>query len=77
MSAWQKHATPPTRRICSPRMGEIPIAERKARKAAVKADSEALTFKECAEQFITMKQTGWKHAGKSAAQWRSSLQTYV
>ena len=24
-----------------------------------------------------MKQTGWKHAGKSAAQWRSSLQTYV
>jgi integrase len=57
--------------------GRDPIAERKARKVAVKADSKALTFKECAEQFITMKQTGWKHAGKSAAQWRSSLQTYV
>jgi integrase len=59
------------------RDGRDPIGERKARKAAIKAEGEALTFKEAAEQLIAMKSTGWKHAGKSAAQWRASLETYA
>ena len=59
------------------RDGRDPIGERKARKAAIKAQSEALTFKQAAEQLIAMKASGWKHAGKSAAQWRASLEMYA
>ena len=59
------------------RDGRDPIGERKARKAAIRAEAEALTFKQAAEQLIAMKATGWKHAGKSAGQWRASLETYA
>jgi integrase len=59
------------------RDGRDPIAERNARKAAIKAEREALTFKQAAEQLIAMKSAGWKHAGKSAGQWRASLKTYA
>jgi integrase len=59
------------------RDGRDPIGERRARKAAIRAEAEALTFKQAAEQLIAMKSTGWKHAGKSAGQWRASLEAYA
>ena len=43
----------------------------------VAESAKALTFMECAAQYITMREPGWKDAGKSAKQWRASLKTYV
>lgn len=58
--------------------GIDPIAERNARKAALAVEkAKALTFKECAEEYITMRQPGWKDGGKSSKQWRASFKTYV
>lgn len=57
--------------------GIDPIEERKERKAkqAVEA-ARALSFKECAEQYIAAQEPGWKNA-KHAAQWTSTLETYA
>jgi integrase len=52
---------------------EAQNAER-ARKAAEAA--AAKTFKQCAEEYITANRAGWKNA-KHAAQWQSTLSTYV
>jgi integrase len=58
--------------------GKDPIDERKARKAALAVEqAKALSFKECAEQYIAMREPEWKHGAKSAKQWRSSLKAYV
>ncbi len=35
------------------------------------------TFSECAERVIELYAEGWKESGKSAAQWRASLQKYA
>jgi integrase len=57
--------------------GVDPIAERKARKAAQAVEAaKALTFKECAEQFIEAQEPGWK-SGKHAGQWKATLETYA
>jgi integrase len=57
--------------------GKDPINERKARKAALAIEkAKALSFKECAEQYITMQEPGWKNP-KSPNQWRASLKAYA
>jgi integrase len=57
--------------------GVDPIAEREARKAKQTAESaKALTFKECAEGYITAHKAGWKSA-KHAGQWEATLATYA
>jgi integrase len=57
--------------------GVDPIAERRARKAAqAVAEAKALTFKECALQYIADQEPGWKSA-KHASQWRATLETYA
>src|SRR5258708_17451117 len=56
--------------------GVDPIADRKARKAAQRAESaKALTFKQCAEGYIAAHKSGWK-SDKHAGQWRATLETY-
>ena len=57
--------------------GIDPIAERAARKAALAVEKvKAMTFKECAADYIAAHAHGWKNA-KHAAQWGSTLQQYV
>lgn len=57
--------------------GIDPIDARKAAKqvARLKA-AKALTFGECAQKYIEAHKAGWKNA-KHAAQWTSTLSTYV
>src|SRR5262249_759313 len=55
------------------RDGIDPIVAKRAQRAAQAAEAaKSITFEECADQFITMKQAEWKHAGKSARHSRSS-----
>jgi integrase len=57
--------------------GVDPIDERKTRKAAQAAEkAKALTFKECAEDYIAAHESSWKSA-KHASQWTSTLETYA
>ena len=57
--------------------GADPIEARKATRAAVKLDAaKAMTFKACAERYIAAHKAGWKN-DKHAAQWPSTLGTYV
>lgn len=57
--------------------GRDPIDERNARKAAVAAEkAKQMTFKECAESYITAHQSGWKNA-KHGSQWANTLETYA
>ena len=57
--------------------GKDPIEERQAAKLAKRLDdARAITFKQCAEQYIETHRAGWKNA-KHAAQWESTLQSYV
>jgi integrase len=54
-----------------------PIEQRHAERAAKSTDSaKAMTFKTCAEAYIAAHRTGWR-SPKHAAQWPSTLQTYV
>src|SRR5271166_5421409 len=53
--------------------GKDPIQERRASKAAA---AKALTFRECAEAFISAQAPGWRN-GRSQAQWESSLAAFV
>ena len=57
--------------------GVDPIGARedKAQAARLLA-AKAVTFKECAEQYIAAQQAGWRNT-KHAAQWRSTLETYA
>jgi integrase len=57
--------------------GGDPIEERRARRQAAKLESaKAMTFRECAEAYIAAHQAGWRNP-KHAAQWPSTLATYV
>jgi len=57
--------------------GIDPIEERKATRANSKAESARnLTFQECAEQFISAHEAGWRNA-KHREQWRNTLSTYA
>jgi integrase len=57
--------------------GLDPIDDRRSRRAAQRAErAKVMTFRECAEAFIAAHQAGWRNA-KHAAQWPSTLETYV
>jgi integrase len=57
--------------------GIDPIDDRAARKVSRSVESaKAMTFKECAEQFIELQEPGWKSA-KHGAQWRATLEAYA
>src|SRR6516162_137628 len=57
--------------------GIDPIARRRAeRQAAMIEAASAMTFMDCAEAYIAAHKAGWKNP-KHAAQWPSTLQTYV
>lgn len=57
--------------------GADPIEARQAERLATKITAaRGMTFRQCAEAYILAHQTGWKNA-KHAAQWPSTLQTYV
>jgi integrase len=56
--------------------GIDPLAERSRRRQAQQGP-ESVTFEWCARQYILAHSAGWKDGGKSAAQWGSSLATYV
>jgi integrase len=57
--------------------GRDPIEERRAQRQAVKLEgAKAMTFKDCAEAYIGAHRAGWKNP-KHAAQWPSTLETYV
>jgi integrase len=57
--------------------GIDPIEARKAQRAQERlAAATAMTFRECAERYIDAHQAGWRNP-KHAAQWPSTLATYV
>jgi len=57
--------------------GVDPIEERRGRRLAERLEeAKAITFAECASAYIGAHRTGWKN-GKHAAQWPSTLATYV
>jgi integrase len=57
--------------------GIDPIEARKAQRAEERlAAATAMTFKECAERYIEAHKAGWRNP-KHAAQWPSTLTTYV
>jgi integrase len=57
--------------------GIDPIEARKARQAQAALDAaKAITFKEAAERYIAARRAGWNNV-KHAAQWGSTLATYV
>lgn len=57
--------------------GEDPLALRRAERAKARVYFPSETFQAVAEAYITEHAAGWKHSGKSAAQWRASLATYA
>lgn len=57
--------------------GIDPIDHRKIQRAQAKLEAaRAMTFQECAEAYIQAQRPSWKNP-KHAAQWPSSLSTYV
>lgn len=60
--------------------GAVPVSDRTKRakdaKAALAEQSKAKTFKQVAEGYIDLKESGWRNA-KHKAQWRSTLETYA
>jgi integrase len=57
--------------------GKDPIAIRDAQRAArAAAGGKAMTFDQCRDAFIEANRSGWRNA-KHAAQWTSTLKTYV
>ena len=57
--------------------GVDPIEERRDRKATTAAETaKALTFRECAEGYITAHRASWK-SDKHAGQWEATLKTYA
>jgi integrase len=57
--------------------GQDPIEAKEAkRRAAAVASATAMTFQACAEAYIAAHRAGWKNP-KHAAQWPSTLSTYV
>jgi integrase len=59
------------------RRGRDPIDERKEEKERVRSEQRAsTTFRECAESYVASHKAGWRNE-KHAAQWTSTLTTYV
>jgi integrase len=59
------------------RSGVDPVHERKAARSALKASqASAVTFRKCAESYISVHGSGWKNA-KHAQQWRNTLEQYA
>jgi integrase len=58
------------------RGGGDPIAERKAQRLQKRFETQAVTFKECAERYIASHKAGWRNA-RHAAQWPATLATYA
>ncbi len=60
--------------------GLDPLAAKRAKQATAKAEADpagkAVTFRQCAEANIAGHRAGWKNS-KHAAQWPSTLETYV
>jgi integrase len=57
--------------------GSDPIEGRKVKRAEARlAAANTMGFRECAERYIEANKAGWKNA-KHAAQWPSTLKTYV
>lgn len=57
--------------------GVDPAEERRAAENAAKvATAKALTFRQCAEEYIEAHRAGWRNA-KHAAQWSATLETYA
>ena len=57
--------------------GVDPIEQRKEqRKAAARAAAKAMTFRECAGSYMEAQRAGWRNE-KHAAQWETTLETYV
>lgn len=60
--------------------GAVPVSDRRKRaqeaKAAQDKQAKAKTFKQVAEAYIDLKETGWRNE-KHKAQWRSTLETYA
>jgi hypothetical protein len=57
--------------------GIDPIEARNAERAAKRLEEgKAMTFRECAEHYIASHKAGWRNP-KHAAQWPSTLETYV
>jgi integrase len=57
--------------------GQDPIERKRQTRAQNKRElGGRVTFESCAEQFIVLNSPGWQNA-KHAAQWRSTLKTYV
>jgi integrase len=56
--------------------GVDPLAQKRERRTAhLVAEAKAVTFKECAESYITAHEAGWRNP-KHRQQWRSTLDTY-
>lgn len=54
-----------------------PLADKNAKQAAARLEAaKAMTFDECADAYIASHEAGWKN-DKHAAQWRSTIKTYV
>lgn len=59
------------------RTGTDPIAvEQEARKAAERAAAQAVTFRECAEAYVSAHAAKWRNE-KHVKQWRATLATYA
>jgi len=59
------------------RKGADPIAARRAERQRAQLErAKAMSFRQCAETYIDAHRAGWKNP-KHAAQWPSSLSTYV
>jgi integrase len=57
--------------------GIDPIANRRAERAAQRiAEAKAMTFRQCAESYITDHEASWRNA-KHRAQWPNTLKAYV
>ena len=57
--------------------GIDPIEARRAERARQRLDAaKAMTFKQCAETYITSHRAGWRN-GKHAGQWSATLSTYA
>jgi hypothetical protein len=58
-------------------LGSDPIRQRDADRAAARlADMKAVTFKECAENYIESHRAGWRNA-THASQWENTLRAYA
>jgi integrase-like protein len=56
--------------------GHDPLEQKRERESQSKREAGSVTFKTCDEQYIALNSSSWQNA-KHAAQWQSTLETYV